>query len=121
MNICIPTLDRTEMEAKMCDHFGSAPYFTLYNTETKQFVTSINDNTHHEHGSCMPVDALKKQNVEAVLCKGMGARAVNLLQSAGVKAFLVDAETAGDAIKKFDANEVQILSTQNACQSHSCH
>jgi predicted Fe-Mo cluster-binding NifX family protein len=121
MNICIPSLEGNGLESLMCDHFGSAPYFTLYDTNNKRITTTANANDHHSHGSCMPVEALKEFGADAVLCRGMGMRAVNLLQAAGVKAFIVEADTVADAIRKFDANEVRTLDAGNACQSHACH
>jgi predicted Fe-Mo cluster-binding NifX family protein len=121
MKLCIPSLDQNGLESAMCDHFGSAPYFTLYNTESKQITATANANDHHTHGSCMPVAALKELEADAVLCRGMGARAVSLLRTGGIQAFLVDAATVAEAISKFDAKEVRMLDAENACQRHACH
>jgi predicted Fe-Mo cluster-binding NifX family protein len=121
MKLCIPSLDGKGLESLMCDHFGSAPFFTLYDTENRQIAAVSNMNDHHEHGTCMPVDAIKAHGADAVLCRGMGLRAVNLLLEAGVKAFIVDASTIAEAVRKFDAKEVRTLDAGNACQRHGCH
>jgi len=121
MRLCIPTLDTKGLDSAMCDHFGSAPYFTLYDTESKQISTAINGHSKHTHGSCMPVDMLKTHQADTVLCKGMGARAINMLTAAGIKPFLVDAATVSEAIEKFNAKNVRILNVRNACQNHDCH
>jgi predicted Fe-Mo cluster-binding NifX family protein len=49
-------------------------------------MLTVVDNTggDHEHGSCMPVAALKGIDAGAVLCKGMGMRAANNLVAAGI-------------------------------------
>lgn len=121
MRLCIPTLDTKGLDSEMCDHFGSAPYFTLYDTESSQVTTAVNGHRNHIHGSCMPVDMLKTHQADTVLCKGMGARAIDLLVTAGIKPYLVDAETVSEAIAQFKAKNVRILNVKNACQHHDCH
>jgi predicted Fe-Mo cluster-binding NifX family protein len=120
MRLCIPTVETKGLDSVLCDHFGSAPYFAVYDTESKQISTATNANSHHVHGSCMPVDSLKEHNADAVLCKGMGAGAINRLSAAGIKAFLVDARTVSEAIDKFDSKNVRSLDSRNACQRHEC-
>ena len=70
---------------------------------------------------CMPVDAIRNTGAEAVLCKGMGLRAANLLLEAGIKPFRVDAGTVSEAIGRYKAKNVTALDAVNACQHHGCH
>jgi predicted Fe-Mo cluster-binding NifX family protein len=121
MKICVPSLSPSGLESELSEHFGGAPFYIIYDTEKKAHEVVNNGETTHHHGSCMPVDLLKMLNVEAVLCQGMGARAAGLLLSAGIKPYLVEAETVSDAIKKYDVQEVRILNDANACQHHRCH
>jgi predicted Fe-Mo cluster-binding NifX family protein len=69
----------------------------------------------------MPVDAIRKTGANAVLCKGMGMRAANLLIGAGITPYMVEAEMVSDAISRFKANDVTLLDASNACQHHGCH
>ena len=121
MRICIPTLESNGTDARMSDHFGSAPYFTVYDTENRQVSTINNQNSEHAHGTCMPVDKLKEKKIDAVLCKGMGLRAVNMLLSAGIKPLLVEANTVADAITKHENGDVRIIDANLSCQHHECH
>jgi predicted Fe-Mo cluster-binding NifX family protein len=121
MRICVPSLSPDGLESRLSEHFGSAPFYTIYDTVKKEHEVANNGNTEHQHGSCMPVELLKRLNVEAVLCQGMGARAAGLLLSAGIKPYLVAAETVSAAIKKYEAQDVRILDDANACQHHRCH
>lgn len=109
------------MDSIVFGHFGSAPFFALFDTETK--VVSIVNNSlgEHEHGQCMPVDAISKTGAEAVLCKGMGMRAANLLIEAGIKPYIVDAETVSGAIACYKTQNVKLLDSSVACQHHDCH
>jgi predicted Fe-Mo cluster-binding NifX family protein len=121
MKICLPVPEVKGMDSVVFGHFGSAPFFAMYDTETKGIEFTKNNEAEHEHGSCMPVDALRILGAEAVLCKGMGMRAANHLVEAGIKPFLVDAETIADAIGKYDKREVRVLDEETSCHSHGCH
>ena len=85
-------------------------------------VSIVNNSVgEHEHGQCMPVDAIKKIGAEAVLCKGMGMRAANMLIQAGITPYMVEAGTVAEAIVQYNANNVVTLDANNACQHHDCH
>ncbi len=121
MKICMPVQDENGLDSLVFGHFGSAPFFAVYDTEAKNVSFSNNNESEHEHGKCMPVDAIRALNAEAVLCRGMGMRAANLLIEAGIKPFLVDAVTIADAIGKYDKREIRVLDESSSCQSHGCH
>jgi predicted Fe-Mo cluster-binding NifX family protein len=109
------------MDSVIFGHFGSAPFFALYDTENKDVAFVDNGVAEHEHGQCMPVDAIRKTGAEAVLCRGMGMRAANLLLEAGITPYMVEAETIVQAIKQFEAKNVAVLDASKACQHHDCH
>jgi predicted Fe-Mo cluster-binding NifX family protein len=117
----MPVQDENGMASVVYGHFGSAPFFAVYDTDTKGIVFANNNESEHEHGKCMPVDAIRALNAEAVLCKGMGMRAANLLLEAGIKPFLVDATTVSDAIGKYDTRDVRVLDESTSCHAHGCH
>jgi predicted Fe-Mo cluster-binding NifX family protein len=117
----MPVLDANGMDSVVFGHFGSAPFFAVYDTD-KQDVSFVNNNeSEHEHGQCMPVAALQKIGAEAVLCKGMGMRAANLLLGAGIKPYLVEAETISGAISHYKEKNIRLLDANNSCQHHNCH
>jgi predicted Fe-Mo cluster-binding NifX family protein len=121
MKICIPSISPNGLESVLSEHFGSAPVYIIYNTEKKTHEIVENANTDHQQGGCMPVDLLKRLNVEAVLCQGMGARAAGLLLSAGIRPYLVEAATVSEAIIKFEAQDMRALNEENACRHQQCH
>lgn len=121
MKICMPVLDANGSDSVIFGHFGSAPFFALFDTETQEVSIVNNSLGEHEHGQCMPVDAIRKTNAEAVLCKGMGLRAANLLLSAGITPYIVEAKTVSEAISQFKAKNVTVMDASSACQHHDCH
>jgi predicted Fe-Mo cluster-binding NifX family protein len=121
MKICMPVAEQNGMNSIVFGHFGSAPFFAIYDTESKSLAFVDNNESEHEHGQCMPVDAIRKTGAEAVLCRGMGMRAASLLIQAGIKACIVDGETVSEAIAQYNANKVSIINETNACNHHGCH
>ncbi len=121
MRICMPTLGGKGLEDQVFDHFGSASFFTIYDTEKKEVEVVENSNQHHSHGACQPLSAIDDQNIDVILTRGMGARAVSFLNEGGIKVYLLEGKTVKDAIEKFEAGELQELSAAGACQGHGCH
>lgn len=121
MKICIPTETGEGKNAQVYGHFGSAPYFTIYDTDTLALEIVENGNSHHEHGTCNPVAALQGRAVDMVVTGGMGARAVMMLNQTGIKVFRAVAGTVENIISTFDAQNLEELTVNNACASHDCH
>lgn len=121
MRICIPTENKEGLSAKIYEHFGSAPYFTIYDTEKETFKIVDNANAHHSHGMCSPLGVLGTSSIDVVVCRGMGMRAVQKLNEADIKAYRAVAGTISEIIKKYKDNELEELTVQNACAQHGCH
>jgi predicted Fe-Mo cluster-binding NifX family protein len=120
MRICIPTETDTGKQAKVYDHFGSAPYFTIYDTEKDDCETIDNSNQHHIHGTCNPIDALNGKDIDAVVCNGMGKRAVQKLNEAGIRSYIASGAIVREVIDKYQANELEEMTQDNACHRHGC-
>ena len=67
MKLCIPTLDDRGLQGTPSDHFGSAPFFTFVDTDTKEVEITRNGNAHHVHGACRPLQALDANPVDVVV------------------------------------------------------
>jgi len=121
MNIAIPTCGKNGLTEEVYGHFGSAPYFTIYNTETKEISVIENGNDHKSHGQCTPVEYISEHNVKAVITSGMGRRAVSLLNESGIKVFLVNGNTVEDAIRNYESGKLVEMNDDNACGGHDHH
>jgi predicted Fe-Mo cluster-binding NifX family protein len=121
MKICIPTETGEGKNAQVFGHFGSAPYFTIYDTDTLALEIVDNANNHHEHGACNPVAALQGRAVDVVVTGGMGARAVMMLNAQGIKVFRAVPGSVENIILTFNTEDLEELTVNNACASHSCH
>ncbi|MFC1560056.1 NifB/NifX family molybdenum-iron cluster-binding protein [Candidatus Margulisiibacteriota bacterium] len=121
MKICIPTGTDKGLKEKVFPHFGSAPYFLVYDTDVENFNIINNRNKHHVHGMCQPLTALEGLEIDAVVCGGMGARAIMKLNEGGIKAYRAAAITVEDIIEKYKNGGLEEITVEKACTDHSCH
>ena len=121
MRICIPTETDAGKEARVYGHFGSAPYFTIYDTEKDVCETVDNSNQHHAHGTCHPMDTFGSKRIDAVVCAGMGVRAIQKLKEAGIQVYKASGATVEEIIEKYQANELEEITLKDACNRHGCH
>ena len=120
MRICIPTGTADGKTAKVHAHFGSAPYFTIYDTDKGDVEIVNNDNQHHSHGMCQPLAALSTKDIVAVVCGGMGARAIMKLNEAGIKAYRAIPGSVEEIARQFSQGGLEEITAENACQQHNC-
>ena len=122
MKICIPTEEQKGLESLAYGHFGSAPYFLIYDTVAQNYEMLNNNESEHEHGQCNPIQPLREKGVESVVVAGMGARALMNLQAMGIRVFRTsEVNTVKDIISIFDSSKIEELTMENSCQHHNCH
>jgi predicted Fe-Mo cluster-binding NifX family protein len=121
MRICIPTETTDGIDSAVYGHFGSAPFFSIYDTEKASCYSIPNANDHHQHGQCMPLAALAGEKIDVVICKGMGARAVQILNERNIRAFTADGVSVAEMVANYQKGLCHELDSTNSCQDHSCH
>jgi predicted Fe-Mo cluster-binding NifX family protein len=122
MRLCIPTQTKDGKTASVHEHFGSAPYFTIYDTDKDTAEVISNSNEHHSHGMCQPLQALAGQNIDATICGGIGPGALMRLNEGGIKAYRAIPGTVGDIVSQFSKGALQEITIDNACNhDHGCH
>ena len=121
MRICIPTIDNKEQLSQVCDHFGSAPYFTIYDSQANTYETINNSDSEHEHGMCRPTLNLREMNVDTVICKGLGRRAIQKLNEAGIRVCKANLSYVKEIVDRLLETEFEEINASDACQGHGCH
>jgi predicted Fe-Mo cluster-binding NifX family protein len=122
MKMCIPAATHDGLSAEVYGHFGSAPYFAIYDTQNQQIQVVNNQNSHHTHGQCNPLGVLAEYGVDLMVTRGIGARAWQHLQAAGIKAYYTSTEkTVQDVIASFERQTLQEIQGDQLCQGHGCH
>jgi len=121
MIICIPIEKKKGLKSQVYAHFGSAPYFLIYDTDEDTFEVINNNDSHHTHGMCHPLKVLENQAINVVVCQGMGAKAVQKLNEGGIRAYRASAEFVEEIIKRYKEDNLEEITVDNACINHSCH
>lgn len=119
MKLCIPTTT-DGLSAVVHEHFGSAPFFSVYDTETKAVEVIDNVQEHHAHGMCQPLSALAGRSIDAVVCGGMGARAVQKFNDSGINVYRAVPGTVSDIARLFSEGVLEEITLANSCAHHSC-
>lgn len=118
MNLCLPATRNSGLDSPVSSHFGSAPLFLVVDTATGSCREIPNGNQHHAHGTCQPVEALSGESFDGVVVNGIGAGALGKLQAAGIRVFLANAPTVGQAVAAYVAGRLREVSPAAACAGH---
>ena len=121
MRICIPVEKDEGINSKVYGHFGSAPWFLIYDTANKAIEVLENGNQHHNHGACNPLGAIEGKKVDVVITGGMGMGAVMKLNAGGIKVYRSTLATVKDVAEESVKGKMEELTATNACASHGCH
>ncbi len=116
MRICVPTVSDGGLTARLSPHFGRAPFFTIVDGESGAVEVLLNGRQHHQHGHCDPLGALGDVAADAVVCRGVGAHALMLLEQRGLAAYLTDAWTVTEALDAFRSGALSRVAQEQACR-----
>ena len=121
MKLCIPAIENIGINSKISNHFGSAPFFAIFDTDTKTADFVANSNQSHAHGTCQPLGVLSTYRPDVVLCRGMGKGAIVGLNAAGVRAYQGKSATVMEVVEEYLAGQMLELTPEGACSGHGCH
>lgn len=119
IKICIPTEDSKGLDSIPYAHFGSAPYFIIYNTASGTIKTINNQEHSHQHGACNPIHALGGEGVNAIIVGGIGRRALGFVHEMGIRAYQSVNGTVKDNIVHLKNGDLVELTQDNTCMHHT--
>lgn len=111
MRLCVPTETDEGKKAKIYENFATAPYYTIYDTDTGAIEIVDNDDQDDFDGE--PFEALAERDFEAVVCGGMGAKAVYMLNQAGIKVYRSIDGTLEDVAARYLAGKLEEIRGEN--------
>jgi len=123
MKIAFPVEKNNGLDSELYGHFGSAPCFVIVDAESGVPERMANDQQEHAHGQCQPTAGLSERSVQAVICAGMGMRAIQKLNEIGISVYVAgDSRTIREALDEFKAGRLPLFQPGDACQQHhGCH
>ena len=123
MRLCLPTAHDRGRTAMLSDHFGSAPYFTFVDSESGSTDVIPNHHAEHAPGHCDAARSVAAHGVDAVVCRGLGRRALASLEAAGIPVFVAETDTVAGAVEAFAVGQLRRMNPQAACgggHHHHC-
>ena len=117
MNICIPVEDNNGLDSRVCQHFGSAPFFLVVDSDTNECDAVVNSGAQHAHGMCQPLALLKGKDIDGVVVGGIGQGALFKFQAANIGVYLSEYSTVNETLAAHKAGSLRPLS-QGTCAGH---
>lgn len=118
MKICFPVEEYHGLRSTVFGHFGSAPSFALYDTETGDIVEIENHDAGHDHGKCSPLKALGGHKIDDVIVGGIGSGALNKLNRMGASVFKAEEGTVEENLSLFREGRLKSFNPFLVCGAH---
>lgn len=118
MKICIPTMGDTGLDDTVGEHFGRVPTYTIINLDNDE-VKFIPNTSHHTGGVGYPPEIMAKEGVNAMVCRGLGRRAISIFEEFGIEVYIGATGTVKKAVEDFKQGKLQKASESDACGRHA--
>lgn len=121
MKVCFPVEENNGIESSVYGHFGSAPGFVMYDTDSEELDYIDNRDINHEHGACNPAAALAGRSIDAVVVGGIGQGALMRLMQNGIQVMRSGSGLISDDIKLYNSGDLESLTMNMKTCSHGSH
>jgi predicted Fe-Mo cluster-binding NifX family protein len=109
MKAALP-VNNNSMETSICPSFGRAPYFLIYNTETKESVFIDNSAVASQGGAGIKAaQMIVDQGAEVLITPRCGENAAEVINTAGIKIYKAINDSVQDTIKAFTEGRLSLL------------
>jgi predicted Fe-Mo cluster-binding NifX family protein len=119
MRVCFPIEKDDGLASRVYNHFGSAPMFLLVDTESREASVITNADSHHSHGACRPMRALRGERIDGIVVGNIGAGARMQLRQAGLKVFRATGPTVGENVDKIALDTLPEFGDHDGCSGHA--
>ncbi|MCX5881507.1 MAG: NifB/NifX family molybdenum-iron cluster-binding protein [Deltaproteobacteria bacterium] len=118
MKIAFPTQQNFGLESPLFNHFGSAVFFIVADTESNGFETVINPDRDHVHGQCQPLKALNGKPVDAIVVGGIGKGALQKLLAGNIKVYRGVEGSVSENLERIKSGKLIDFSMDLTCSGH---
>lgn len=114
MKIAVPVND-TSAEASVCHSFGRAPYFLVYDTESKESCFIDNNAAASQGGAGIKAaQVIVDNSVNVLLTPRCGENAAKVIKAADIRIFKTLNTSASENIHAFNAGGLALLTDIHA-------
>ena len=109
MKFAIPVEDKS-MENNVCMSFGRAPYFLIYDTDSKEKIFIDNSGAASQGGAGIKAaQTVVDSNAGALFTHRCGENAAEVLKSANIKIYKIAFDSKQKNIEAFAAGRLSVL------------
>lgn len=119
MRIAIATEGKGGLDDRLSAHFGRSRTFTIVNVDGS--VEILENTSEHYGGTGSPPELLKASKVDALVCTGMGPRAIGMLGEFGIKVYIGGEGKARDALALLREGKLRLISLDDGCKEGHTH
>jgi predicted Fe-Mo cluster-binding NifX family protein len=103
MKIAVTAENNNGLESTVAQHFGHAPFFILVEVEDGEVSTTkgVANPFVNGHAPGQVPGFIKEQNADVMLSGGMGGRAIQFFEQAGIKAATGASSTVRQALENY--------------------
>ncbi len=118
--VIVPTEDQQGLNARIAEHFGRAPYYTIIELEENGEVSNVKTVPNvgeHAGGTGLSHDNILEHKPTALIVYGMGPKGLTSFQDAGVAVLKANADTVSEVISAYK-NDSLIELTEGCENAH---
>ena len=117
MKIAIPTDGTKGLNENVAEHFGRCLSYTVLD-ENGNLIEIIENTSSHMGGEGLPPDLLKKNNIDVLLCRGIGPKAIELCNQFSIKTYVDNSKTVKEIFNNWKKNELSKATLDDSCKEH---
>jgi predicted Fe-Mo cluster-binding NifX family protein len=118
MKIGIPSMGDRGLKENVGEHFGRVPAYTIIDTENDE-VSTLQNTSEHLGGSGYPAEILAGAGIDAMICMGIGRRAISMFSEKGIAVYTGASGTVEETLERFNKGELSECGEDGACTQHA--
>ena len=118
MKIAFPTQQNFGLKSPLFNHFGSAIFFVIADTESDSIETVTNPDRDHDHGQCQPLKALNGKTVDAIVVGGIGKGALQKLLAGNIKVYRGVDGSVSENLERIKSGKLIDFGMDLTCSGH---
>jgi len=108
MKIAIPVLRNSGENSPISEHFGHAPYFAFVEKKDDgEYSVNVIQNPLESHGPGDIPNYLAQQNVNILIVRGIGGRAISFFEQLGIQVIRGASGTVNEILEQLDKKQLQ--------------
>ena len=119
MKLAIPVLDDNGGNSKISEHFGHAPYFAFVKVNGSDYTVNVEKNPMVEsHSPGQIPNYMHEKNVNVMVVRGIGGRAIQFFQQLGIEVYRGAAGTVSEIVEEYIKGNIEDKDYEVADKHH---